>query len=408
MPSNTHAPGLRQRPRKGGETAYYWIAAAASRLAGNYPVKSVRLTQPTEEARAAACRRNTAELMEWIATNGAPSEITFRGSIASLIDCYQRDEDSPYRKLRENTQRSYDHDLKLLKAAVGNRDVAALTGKDFTRWHASFASPALDEKGNPVGERRVRRGHGLMTMLRMLFGYGVTMRFAGCSECSAILTEMRFEAPAKRRVTMAFDQASAIVEKAIERSRLSIALAQAFQFELAMRQIDVIGYWVKARPADSGIVALGKRWTGGLLWSDISSDLKVSKLTTKTGSEGEWDLNLAPLVVRVLALVPREHRIGPVVIDEGAGRPYLYRHFCDQWREIADAAKVPAEVWNRDSRSGGITEGSEAGADGRDLQRTATHSDPQTTERYIRRSLDATTRVARLRIARRAQSQNKT
>jgi len=106
--------------------------------------------------------------------------------------------------------------------------------------------------------------------------------------------------------------------------------------------------------------------------------------------------------MKVLGLVPTDRRIGPMIVSESTGRPYRPNHFQKEWRAIARAAGVPDNVWNRDSRAGGITEGDEAGADPRDPQRHATHSDFKTTTRYIRSATrKATEKVAQLRAAKR-------
>ncbi|MGB3812936.1 MAG: hypothetical protein WA950_06885 [Shinella sp.] len=39
---------------------------------------------------------------------------------------------------------------------------------------------------------------------------------------------------------------------------------------------------------------------------------------------------------------------------ESTGLPYRYRHFAERWREVATEAGVPTNVWNRDSRAGGV------------------------------------------------------
>lgn len=385
--ADQEAPGLKRRARANGEV-WYWVA----RDAPGYPIKTIRLTEPTHEERAARCRLLQAELEEW--RGAAKRTLTFDGTIGSIIDSYLRDADSPYRSLRENTRRSYDLDLRILRGTCGPRHVAGLNRKDFARWHASFKEPAT-----PGSPERIRLAHGLMVMLRMLFGYGKSMRYAGCRECVEVLEEMRFEQPAKRQVTMTFAQAAAVVDGAIAAGRRSIALGQAIQFELAMRQIDVIGYWVKAAAGEVGIIRCGKRWTGGLTWSDFGPDLKLTKITTKTGSEGQWDPALCPLIMKVLAAIPADQRMGPVIKDEDTGAPFLPWRYARLWRGIADAAGVPKNVWNRDSRSGGLTEGADAGASKEDLQRLATHSSPQTTDRYIRKGMAASSRVAKLRVA---------
>jgi hypothetical protein len=66
-------------------------------------------------------------------------------------------------------------------------------------------------------------------------------------------------------------------------------------------------------------------------------------------------------------------------------------------------AGIPAEVWNRDSRAGGVTEGSDSGADIEHLRHHANHSNIQTTGRYNRNTLTKTRNVAQLRVAHRSE-----
>jgi hypothetical protein len=68
---------------------------------------------------------------------------------------------------------------------------------------------------------------------------------------------------------------------------------------------------------------------------------------------------------------------------------------------VARAAGIPDNVLNRDSRAGGVTEGSDAGADLEHLRHHASHSSVATTARYSRRTLTKTRAVARLRVAHR-------
>jgi hypothetical protein len=58
-------------------------------------------------------------------------------------------------------------------------------------------------------------------------------------------------------------------------------------------------------------------------------------------------------------------------------------------------------VMNRDSRAGGVTEGSDAGADLEHLRHHASHSSAKTTALYSRKTLTKTRAVARLRVAHR-------
>ena len=126
MPAHKDAPGIRARRRRGGSVAFYWIASDASKspLVKEYPVRTVRLHFDTDEERSARCWRLTAELKEWLTSRGVGKQ-AFNGTLTSLIDCYQRDEDSPYRAVKWNTRRHYDEILALIAGAYGARRVDA-------------------------------------------------------------------------------------------------------------------------------------------------------------------------------------------------------------------------------------------------------------------------------------------
>jgi hypothetical protein len=364
---------------------------AVSRKAADYPVKTRRLSDDEDEARN-QCRILAAELREWL--GGQKPAPTFDGTVASLAGVYTHDEDSPYRAIKANTRRQYDDSLAVITSLVGARRVDALTRKDFIRWHREFRFP-----DGPDGPDRLRRAHHAMKLVRILVNFGASMRFPGCAEAAMVLSRMRFEIPAPRRSQLLFAQASAIVDAAIAGRRPSIALAQALQFELMLRQKDVIGEWVYMPGGAAGIASGGWQWMNGLLWSDISADGVLTKRTTKTGAIGEWRLALYPLVQRALACFPPEKRIGPMIVSESTGLPYRADDHRIKWRGFATAAGVPVDVWNMDSRAGGITEGADAGATIEDLRRSATHSDGKMTARYIRSSEKATSTVATLRVA---------
>ena len=79
---------------------------------------------------------------------------------------------------------------------------------------------------------------------------------------------MRFRTPEARVEQMTADYASAIRSKAHELGWNSIALAQAIQFELKLRPVDVIGEWVPlSEPGTSDVTWGDEKWLRGLRWS---------------------------------------------------------------------------------------------------------------------------------------------
>lgn len=383
------APGFDKRTLSDGSFVYYWIARRASRFAINYPIKNVRLKCDEETAKA-RCRVLSEELRVWLAAQAEAPMPAFDGTITSLINNYLTDPDSPFAGVRANTQTSYLADLKIIKRTVGARRVASLTRRDFSAWHRNFALP---KNGGPP---RARRARGLMVMLRAIIGYGVTMRFAGCRDARDVLSEMQFPQSERRIQALTVAQAEAIIDKALELGLRSIALGQALQFELGLRQIDVIGQWNK-NDGGGGIAYGDRKWSGGITWTELTSG-RLAKRTSKTGQMGEWNPAAYPLILKAMAAFPEAERIGPAIINEPTGQPYKDRRYGHVWRKVANKAGIPREVWNMDSRAGAISEANDAGANIEDMRQFATHANAQTTQRYIRRTGASTDRVAELRI----------
>lgn len=391
------APGLKVRPRGDGSTAYYWVASAVARDTAGYPLKTVRV-HGTDDEIAARCRVLTAELKEWLSKKGIGNKPEYDGTVKSLIRLYQQTPESPYHEVKSNTRAMYDESLSLLETTVGARRLEKVTGIDIKRWHANYKEPVAD--GKP---ERLRRAYKAMQLLRIIVGFGVVLNITECFRLKTVLEQLEFHVPRGRTESITFEQAQAICNLAIEEDFISVALAQAFQFELTLRQIDVIGRWEKIEdPQSGGIVDRGQRWRDGLLWSDIDENGILIKDTSKTGQVASHDTTAYPFLRSIIDMVPVENRFGPVIKSETTGLPYRYRHFCDVWRKIATKAGVPKSVWNRDSRAGGITEGSDSGADIEHLRHHANHKNIQTTTRYNRKTLEKTRTVAELRVNHRA------
>lgn len=180
----------------------------------------------------------------------------------------------------------------------------------------------------------------------------MTCGYADCLHADTILSKLRFPTPPARTSKLLLEHVEAIRAAAHDRGLGSIALAIVLQFELALRQKDVIGEWEPAPLAEGGIVYKGTRWVNGLLWTDMDAAMVLRKKHTKTGVVVEHDLKLSPLIIEEIAKVPLERRVGPMIVSERTGEPYKHRTFTQTWRKIADAAGIPPEVWNMDARAG--------------------------------------------------------
>lgn len=402
------APGLKVRRNKDGTARLYWVARSDIRKSGYQP-ETVRLHYDVDDPRErvlieATCKRLQAEMFAW-RSGKRDNRRPFDGTISSLVRLYQTDEASPYRELKWNTRETYDQVLRVIDRAFGKRTLANLSLADFRRWYDEAKKPKT-----PDGPERVRKAHGIINMFRRLFAYGIAAEHAGCARLAAILDATRFKQPKRRRIRMDLHHLDAFIPKAIEAGRLSLALGTAIQFETGMRQKDVIGEWEphEARSEIGGILLKGKRgrrmlrWVNGLTWADLSNGNVLVKETTKTGAMVAHDLALCPITLDLMARVAPEAKVGPVIIDEVAGRPYAKDAYAREWRLIARAAGIPDEVWNMDARAGAITEAEDAGADLDEIRGAVGHTQASTTARYSRGALGKSRKVAALRQAHRA------
>ena len=278
------APGLewKKRPKDGARIPRWRARKKAVALGYRPSVIQFDIDPNDHAAIAERCRAEWAKMEAWLA-NERPAPM-FDGTLASLIDLYSGDEESPYHDLRYRTQRSYDQQLKLLKTSVGARRIDKLNGEDFRRWYRKFREPK-----SPGLPPRIGRAHYGITLLRILFGYGQTRGLPNCDKLKGILREMRFKDTPPRNTVMTYEEVIAFIAKAHELGRSELALAQALQFEGTPRQIDVIGEWLPDPERRSGT-----RWANGLLWQHIR-DYVLVKDTTKTGQEAGIDFKLYPL-----------------------------------------------------------------------------------------------------------------
>jgi hypothetical protein len=261
--------------------------------------------------------------------DASPSVVRETGisNLAALIELYRVDQRSAFHKVHFSTRGNYNNLLRQLERELGHIELA--------RCKAEAIQNAFD---GWVKTGNVAMPHNLVTMLRGLFGFGSTI--LGDSECeriSVIMHNMRFPMIQARTIhRMTPDQAIAIIEMAHKKKLHSMALGQAIQFEIGLKQKDVIGDWVPiTEPGDSEIKTGSLKWTRGLRWGDLDP----SRLL-------ECPMVRAAIDKITTLKIPGQ----PMIVYEKTRLPYLLHQWRHQWRELATEAGLPKAVYNMDSR----------------------------------------------------------
>ncbi|MGR4927272.1 hypothetical protein ACIPUD_10745 [Bradyrhizobium sp. CAR08] len=307
-------------------------------------------------------------------------------TLRKLIKNYQKHPLSRWHALRHSTRTNQVNLLRQINRRYGHTKLKKIKAATLIEWHAEW----LD--GTKFSAARA-----FIKKIRVVFGFGLTiLEDKHCARIRQVMSALRFSGAPKRKYRITADQAAAVRERAWSEGWGSVALAQALQFELMLRQKDVIGEYLPAKLAEGGpgITVGEEKWVRGLLWSEIDDRLILRHQTSKTGKPVVVDLKLAPMVIqdlRRLGVVSKRGPLrlikrldGPVIVSETTGLPYPAYEFRRLWRSIARAADVPDEVFNMDSRAGAITEGFDAGADPDFIRAAATHSELATTQGYNR------------------------
>jgi hypothetical protein len=385
------SPGLKWRDRKSGAVPY-WFADPAAIKAG-YPVKSANLSHLVDNAEMliARAQRLQAEMLRWVSGDrGTPPR--FDGTFKSLLEIYQTDPESTYNTtIKKHTALSYATYIRKMTDHIGARRVDECDGRDVRRWFKQW------RETSGLGAARMA-----LAVLKAAVSFGVVCRTRGCAEFQAILGEMQFEALPSRTQAPTADQIVAIRKAAHAAGRPLSALCYAIQFETTLRQWDVIGQWFDLDdPRPSAVLAYGKKWIGPT-WAAIDDKLIMAKVKpTKTEDTTEitvsFDLSVCPMVCEELAQISQEKRVGPLVVNPNTGMPYIRQTWRNAWRADYKAAGIPSDIWNRDTRAGGITEGGKAGASKDDRRKLAGHAKEETTEIYDRDQVEAHRRVMQAR-----------
>lgn len=418
------APGL----KRGRNGLPYWIPRQVVRDLTGYPDSCVALpADADEETLGQLCREHTARLYAWIDRRRTenpdePDVPAYDGTVYGACQIYQRHPRSRFHSVKANTRKSYTDSLKVIETTVGRRLIRNVTIFDVQHWYDQWRKPA-----EPGGPERIDRAHNAVGMLKTVLRFNAALRRKDCRQLVDDLEQatsiVRFERGGAREVEMTFAMAGAFVRTALEQERkgilppgrgLAMAIGVAAQFELLVRQKDVIGEWgptrLDARRPD-GIAVLesgDETWAGYFTWEAIPGwrwRMKTSK--SKYRAAAEFDLTRYTLLHPLLDAVPPAARTGAIVKGEH-GLPIRERSYRKWFRPIARAAGIPDEVWSMDARAGGATEAEEAGAALDAIQGAMTHTKTDTTLRYLRKRSTKIATVADARAAKRAADGNKT
>lgn len=406
MPPRSDHPGLKFDRLKSGRQPY-WVARQVVRDPMDFPDRTIRLPRDaSEEELAELCRLHTARLLKWLADRERSPGPRYDGTVLSLSRLFQTHPESTFRAVKHNTRDTYADSLKIIERTVGARVVRNLTVLDVKRWYREWRKPKVQG-----GRERIKRAHDAVAVFRMVLRFGFALGFEECGRLDEKLATQRFEKSAAREQEMTFAQAATFVRKALEMGKAgvipwerarSMAIGVAAQFDLLLRQKDIIGEWLPAKPGVAGAVYddAGEMWLGRFRWDNVPG-WKLRLKTSKTRSAIEFDLQNYSLLFPLLESVPLHGRTGAIVKGE-RDLPVRERSYRKWFRQIARAAGIPDDVWSMDSRAGGATEADEAGADLKAISDHLTHAETKTTVRYIRRVQKRTATVAEARNRKRA------
>lgn len=395
-PHVENAPGLTWKPRKQAWEARWH--ARTDLIGKGFLPKSQRLWIGVEPSLVEAamisdaCNRLQNEMLIW-GRGGTPQFAALDGTLGGLIKAYQTDKDSSYHKKRYQSRQRQDNTLQRIMKRHGDEVLADINARLVLAWHKEWSD----------NHTKVAMGHAFIANLRILCTFGKTIfEDAECRRLKDILHEMRFPSPKAREERMTAEQAIALRKAAHAHGHPSIALAQAFQFDLMLRQKDVIGEWVPiGEPGPlSDIVRGNMKWVRGLRWDEIDDKLVLRHMTSKKSKPLVVDLKMAPMVMEELNYMAHTSpgkKSGAIVRSEVHGLPWYASEFRRKWRLLAEAAGLPKSIRNQDSRAGGISEATDAGADLEMVRHAATHSNISMTQRYSRGAEEKIAAVMQLR-----------
>jgi hypothetical protein len=317
-----------------------------------------------------------------------PRSLTVHGrTLSGLIKAYQTDPTSTYHGLRYHVRKNHESMLRRLSEQHGHTPLSDIRARTIKLWHMGWS-----EGG------KLSVAQAFLSQLSTMCGFGLTMlEDPECERIALVLNKLKrgFAKPTPKKAQVTADYATAF---------RSMALAQAIQFELGVRQKDVVGEWVPFKePGDSEIRFRGQKWLRGIRWEEVGTDMVLTHTTSKKQKPLKADLTIAPMIVEELAFMGGRKATGPIIINEITGAPWSAAEFRRKWRIVADAAGIPKSVKSMHSRHGAASEAFKAKVNKDDIRHSLTHSDVSQTEEYNCSDMDLEIRseVMKARVAHR-------
>ena len=211
--------------------------------------------------------------------------------IHELIEAYKTDHLSTFHKLRYCSKQDHNNILKRIVALYGDVDLRNINARTILSWYADWSK-----------DGKIAMGQSFIKRFRTVLGFGLTLlEDEDCKRLRIVMSTLRFDGSKPRTEALTFQQVVQICKVAHHKKWHSIALAQAFQFELMLRQKDIIGEWTpKTEVESSNIFYKNKIWTRGISWSEIDHNLVLRHTTSKKQKPIEVDLKECQLVMSEL------------------------------------------------------------------------------------------------------------
>src|ERR1700730_3370000 len=127
-------------------------------------------------------------------------------TLSGLIGLYKADPRSTYARVSYRTRTGYEKLCRRIELERGSVIVRQIKNEDLISWHKEWTL-----KGRTIA-------HGLMLMLRTVFGFsGTVLEDQDCKRLAVALYEMRLRLPQTQKVWMTPEQAIAVRDAANKR-----------------------------------------------------------------------------------------------------------------------------------------------------------------------------------------------